>query len=69
MVKYLECKPNMEYGDRTVNIYTENFRNDIYCILKTEKEIILNQGCEYEKIGESSYLLTLKDDTCSLVFK
>ncbi len=68
LVKYLECKPYVEYGDGIINIYVDDYRNDIYCILRTEKEIIESQDCKYEKIGDSAYLLTITSETCTLGF-
>ncbi|GEM_PF-163234 len=52
LVKYLECKPYIDYKqeENVINIYIDNFRNDIYFILKTNKEIISSKGCVYKKI-------------------
>ena len=69
LVKYHECRPYIEYSDGIINIYIENYRNDIYCILRTEKEVEDSQDCEYEKIGDSAYLITVRSETCSLSLK
>lgn len=66
MVKYLECRPVIQYGDDSINIYTENFRPDIYCVMRTEKEIKEHKNCEYEEIGKNVYLITIKDKFCNL---
>ncbi len=66
LVKYLECKPKIEYRDNTITIYTENFRPDIYCIMRTKSRIIESEKCDYSKISENAYLLTLKDEICNL---
>jgi hypothetical protein len=66
LVKYLECKPRIEYRDDTITIYTENFRPDIYCIMRTKNKIIESEKCDYLKISEDAYLLTLKDAICNL---
>ncbi|MBE3094132.1 MAG: DUF2194 domain-containing protein, partial [Actinobacteria bacterium] len=66
LVKYLECKPQIEYKDDTITIYTENFRPDIYCIMRTKSKIIESVKCDYLKILDDAYLLTLKDAICSL---
>jgi hypothetical protein len=68
LVKYLECKPYIEYGDGIVNIYIDNYRSDVYCMLRTEKEITESQDCQYEKIGDTAYLLTINSETCTLSF-
>ena len=66
LVKYLECKPQIEYKDDTITIYTENFRPDIYCIMRTKSKIIESEKCDYLKISDDAYLLTLKDAICNL---
>lgn len=66
LVKYLECKPKVEYKDDTIIIYTENFRSDIYCIMRTDSRIIKSQKCDYLKISDNAYLLTIKDAICNL---
>jgi hypothetical protein len=66
LVKYLECKPKIEYGNDTITIYTEGFRPDIYCIMRTKSKIIASEKCDYLKIAEDAYLLTLKDAICNL---
>ena len=69
LVKYHECRPYIEYADGIINIYIENYRNDIYCILRTEKEVEDSKDCEYEKIGDSAYLIMVRSETCSLSLK
>jgi hypothetical protein len=66
LVKYLECKPRIEYKNNAITIYTENFRPDIYCIMRTKGKIIASEKCDYLKISEDAYLLTLKDAICNL---
>lgn len=66
LVKYLECKPQIEYKNDTITIYTENFRPDIYCIMRTKSKIIESEKCDYLKISDDAYLLTLKDAICNL---
>ncbi len=66
LVKYLECNPQIEYKNDTITIYTENFRPDIYCIMKTKNKIIESEKCEHLKISGDAYLLTLKDAICNL---
>jgi len=69
LIKYLECNPRVEYSGDAINIYTENYREDIYCIFITNKGIAESENCEYEKISEDAYLLTLKSEKCSLTVK
>ncbi len=71
LVKYLECKPLIEYklNENKINIYIENFRENIYCILKTEKQILNSAGCEYKKIQNNAYLLEIKESFSSLEVK
>jgi len=69
LIKYLECKPRVEYSGDVINVYTENYREDIYCILRTNEEINDAENCEYEKISEDAYLLSLKSEKCSLTMK
>jgi len=66
LVKYLECKPQIEYKNNIITIYTENFRPDIYCIMRTKSKIVESEKCDYLKISEDAYLLTLKDAICNL---
>ncbi|MBN1299117.1 MAG: DUF2194 domain-containing protein [Actinobacteria bacterium] len=66
--KYLECRPYVQYGDDLINIYTDNYRENIYCILRTEKTISDAQNCKYEKISDTAYLLILNDKVCALKF-
>ena len=68
LVKYLECRPYVEYGDGIINIYIDDYRNDIYCILRTEREIVESRDCKYEKISDSAYLLIITSETCTLSF-
>ena len=65
LVKYLECKPLIDYkGD--ITIYTENFRPDVYCIMRTNKSIINSDNCLYIKIADDAYLITLQGTICKL---
>lgn len=66
LIKYNDCVPNIEYSQNSINIYVKNYREDIYCILRTDRKIINTQNCGCNKIGEDAYLLTLKDDICKL---
>ncbi len=66
LVKYLECKPQIEYKDDIITIYTEDFRPDIYYIMRTKRKIIESEKCDYLKISDDAYLLTIKDAICSL---
>jgi len=66
LVKYLECKPQTEYKDDIITIYTEDFRPDIYCIMRTKSKIIESEKCDYSKISDDAYLLTIKDAICNL---
>ena len=61
LIKYLDCIPIIDYSDDSIDIYTENFREDIYCIMRTEDRITDALNCEYKKIAEDAYLLILKD--------
>jgi hypothetical protein len=61
LIKYLDCVPIIDYSDDSIDIYTKNFREDIYCIMRTEDKITDVLNCEYKKIAEDAYLLTLKD--------
>jgi len=61
IIKYLDCMPIIDYSDDSIDIYTKNFREDIYCIMRTENKITDAVNCEYKKIAEDAYLLTLKD--------
>ena len=42
--KYLESAPHIEYFGNTINIYCENFRSDIYFILRSDSEIQVLSG-------------------------
>lgn len=66
LVKYIECKPQVEYKDNTITIYTQNFRPDVYCIMRTGSRIIKSQNCDFLKISDNAYLLTLKEPICNL---
>ena len=66
LVKYLECMPQVEYKNNIITIYTDNFRPDIYCIIRTKSKITESEKCDYLKISDDAYLLALKDATCSL---
>ena len=66
LVKYLECIPQVEYKNNIITIYTENFRPDIYCIIRTKSKITESEKCDYLKISDDAYLLALKDAICSL---
>ena len=61
LIKYLDCEPIIDYSDDSIDIYIKNFREDIYCIMRTEDRITDVLNCEYKKIAEDAYLLTLKD--------
>jgi len=66
--KYLECRPHIEYSNDLINVYCDDFRPDIYLILKTQQNIIIidSENIEYESIGDGMYLLTLKQPNGSL---
>ncbi|MCL4417440.1 MAG: DUF2194 domain-containing protein, partial [Actinobacteria bacterium] len=66
LVKYLESKPKIEYRDNMITIYTENFRPDIYCIMRTKSKIIESEKVDYLRISENAYLLTLKGAVSNL---
>lgn len=61
LIRYLDCVPIIDYSDNSIDIYTKDFREDIYCIMRTEDKITDALNCEYKKIAEDAYLLTLKD--------
>ena len=66
LVKYLECSIHISHSGSEIQIYAENFRPDLYCIIRTENEITGAQNCNFEKIAPDAYLLTLKKEKCSL---
>jgi len=66
LVKYLECKPLIDYKGDDITIYTENFRPDVYCIMRTNKSIINSDNCLYIKIADDAYLITLQGTICKL---
>lgn len=68
LVKYLECQPYVEYRDseNLINIYTDNFREDIYCIMRTDRSILKSAGCGYSKIADDAYLIEIRDNICTL---
>ncbi len=68
LVKYLECKPYIEYEQDRINIYTDNFRSGIYMILRTDKNISEAKGLEYERISKTAYLLHLNESFASIFF-
>ncbi|MCL4378197.1 MAG: DUF2194 domain-containing protein [Actinobacteria bacterium] len=66
LIKYLESKPSVEYSNNNIKIYTNNFRNNIYCLMRTDSVILESKNCDYLKISNNAYLLTLKDPVCEL---
>ena len=44
LIKYNDCVPNIEYSQNSINIYVKNYREDIYCILRTDRKIISTQN-------------------------
>lgn len=64
--KYLDCKTNIEYKGNEIIIYTENFRPDIYTIMRTKKTIVKAENCLYAKVSDDAYILTLQDTVCNL---
>ncbi len=67
--KYLECVPRIDYSGSTINIYCENFRPDIYLIMRSDSEISDTQNLDYIKISDNSYLLTLKDPAGTIILE
>ena len=67
--KYLESVPHIEYSGNTIKIYCENFRPDIYFILRSDRGIADTQNCDFNKTGENSYIITLKDPTGSIILE
>ncbi len=67
--KYLECVPRIDYSGSTIKIYCENFRPDIYLIMRSDSEISETRNCDYIKIGDNSYLLTLKDPIGTIIME
>jgi hypothetical protein len=66
LVKYLECTVKVVHSGNTIKIYAGNFRENIYCIMRTSKEIKSTDNCDFIKIAPDAYLLTLKKEKCSL---
>lgn len=61
LVKFLECDLYCQKLDDRIVFYVEDFRKEIYCILRTEKNLEGKEDLDYEKIGQNSYLLTIND--------
>jgi len=66
LIKYLDCNIKVGYSESNIEIYSENFRENIYCIMRTDKQILGSENCDFEKISDTAYLLTLKKEICSL---
>lgn len=68
-IKYNAITPYFEKGENYINIYCDNFIDEVCFILRTDKEIIITEGCEVKKIGDDSYLVKAKNAISKIQFK
>ncbi|TCO69837.1 DUF2194 domain-containing protein [Marinisporobacter balticus] len=69
MMKYLKCEPKYEMRDHYMKIYCNNFYDEAYFILRTEKEIESLEDCDIEKIDENIYLVKVNESICKINYR
>ncbi|WP_432402843.1 DUF2194 domain-containing protein [Wukongibacter sp. M2B1] len=69
MLKYLLAEPRFEKKDTYLKIYTNNYFDKIYFILRTEKEIESVENCNIEEIDKNIYLIESYDSICKINYK
>ncbi|PAB57750.1 DUF2194 domain-containing protein [Anaeromicrobium sediminis] len=61
LIKYEEADPYIKYGENEIEIYCNNFRPNMYFILRTNKAIKKFENCKVQNIDEGIYLIQLED--------
>jgi hypothetical protein len=66
--RYLLLRPVIEKTNEEINIRTENFHDQCFYIIRTDKMISSGEGYEADKIGDNAYLISVskEDITISL---
>lgn len=68
MIKYLSCEPRFEKKDDYIKIYSNNFFDKTYFVLRTEKEIKFVEKGNFEKIDENTFLIESNSSICQVHF-
>lgn len=69
MIKYSKCQPKYEMEDEYTQIYCNNFYDEAYFILRTEKEIKSLEDCEIEEIDKNIYLVKVNEPICKINYR
>jgi len=69
MIKYLKCEPKYEIKDNYMKIYCNNFYDEAYFILRTEKEIESLEECDIEEIDENIYLVKVNEPISKINYR
>lgn len=69
MIKYLKCEPKYEIKDDYMKIYCNNFYDEAYFILRTEKEIESLEDCDIEEIDKNIYSVKVNEPICKINYR
>lgn len=59
----------VSYSGKEVELQIENFHNEAYFLLRTNKELLHIEGGSWKEAGEGAYLLTIEHEKAKLTFK
>lgn len=59
LVKYTESDPYIEYKENEIKIYCDNFRTNMYFILRSNNKIKSHNNCKVYHIDENVYLINM----------
>lgn len=69
MIKYLKCEPKYKIEEYTTTIYCNNFYDEAYFVLRTEKEIESLENCHIEEIDKNIYLIKVNEPICKINYR
>ncbi len=67
--KFEQAEIYLEENDGVINGYINNFRKDMYFILRTKNEVLDSVNCSYEKIDDGTYWIYTTQASFSLTMK
>jgi hypothetical protein len=64
--RYLLLRPVIEKTNEEINIRTENFHDQCFYIIRTDKMISSGEGYEADKIGDNAYLISVSKENITI---
>lgn len=69
LIKYVSSELKYENKDEYTKVYINNFYDEMYFILRTEKDIEAVKGCNIEEIDKNIYLVKVREPIFEIEYK